>query len=100
MTPEKLIAMANQIGMHFMADPDPRHARQQIADHMQRFWAPMMRRNLIEHVDDHEGASEPHLCEIVVQAIAEHRERLLGGARGPAPATPESASAGAMHHDD
>ncbi|GHB01696.1 formate dehydrogenase subunit delta [Modicisalibacter luteus] len=77
MTPEKLVRMANQIGAYFEADPQPEHARQQIAEHIKKFWAPTMRRTLVDSLDQG-AASEPQLNELVAQAVVEHRELLVG----------------------
>lgn len=77
MNPAKLIRMANQIGGHFAHDPDRSVALAQIADHLRRFWAPLMRRTLIEHVDSGEQA-EVALEPLVVEALRAHREQLLG----------------------
>ena len=77
MTPEKLAHMANQIGSYFTTDPQPEHARQQIAEHMKKFWAPSMRLTLIGALDRDAGV-EAQLDELVKRAIIEHRALLLG----------------------
>jgi formate dehydrogenase subunit delta len=56
MNPNNLIKMANQIGDFFSAMPDAEQAKQDIADHMQRFWEPRMRQNLMSHLDQHGDA--------------------------------------------
>lgn len=40
---DRLIAMANDIGDFFDADPDKAEAARGIASHLQRFWDPRMR---------------------------------------------------------
>ena len=45
-----LAMMANQIGSFFLSYPDQEEARAEIATHIQRFWAPRMRSQLLEHV--------------------------------------------------
>ena len=79
MTPDKLVYMANQIGSYFTTDPQPEHARQQIAEHMKKFWAPSMRATLIEALD-RDADVEAQLDDLVKQAIIEHRTLLLGSA--------------------
>ncbi len=46
MDSDKLVHMANQIGQFFEAMPDRAEARQGIAQHLQRYWAPSMRQAL------------------------------------------------------
>lgn len=46
MQPEKLEMMANQIGMFFTAQGSAK-APAAIADHIRKFWDPVMRRELI-----------------------------------------------------
>jgi formate dehydrogenase subunit delta len=72
-----LVKMANRIGEFFVALPDPQEARAGIAGHLQRFWEPRMRREIVAHVDGG-GAG---LTDLVREAIAEHRAALLPAAR-------------------
>jgi formate dehydrogenase subunit delta len=46
---ERLVAMANDIGMFFEADPDKAEAAKSIANHLKRFWDPRMRRQIVGH---------------------------------------------------
>ena len=69
-----LVRMANRIGDFFAAMPDAQEARAGIAGHLQRFWAPRMRREIVEHVEQRGGAG---LSPIVHEAIAANRDRLL-----------------------
>lgn len=46
---ERLVAMANDIGAFFGADPDKIEAARNIANHIKRFWDPRMRREIVEH---------------------------------------------------
>lgn len=69
---QRLIAMANQIGGYFASDPDPQVATAGVADHLARFWAPAMRRQLLAWLDDGgEG-----LAPLVAEALSKHRNRL------------------------
>jgi len=52
---EKLVTMANQIGSYFDAYPDREMARGEVANHIQRNWAPRMRRAIIEHLNNEGG---------------------------------------------
>jgi formate dehydrogenase subunit delta len=46
---ERLVAMANDIGAFFDAEPDKAEAARSVAGHLTRFWDPRMRRELIAH---------------------------------------------------
>jgi formate dehydrogenase subunit delta len=46
---ERLVAMANDVGAFFDADPDKAEAAKNIANHLTRFWDPRMRRQLLAH---------------------------------------------------
>jgi formate dehydrogenase subunit delta len=50
---ERLVAMANDIGAFFNAEPDKDQAAKSVANHLKRFWDPRMRREIIAHY--HEG---------------------------------------------
>jgi len=50
---EKLIKMANQIGMFFSAMPDREQAINDTAGHLRRSWEPRMRRDFFKHIDTH-----------------------------------------------
>ncbi|MGE7369653.1 formate dehydrogenase subunit delta [Neorhizobium sp. NPDC001467] len=50
-TPEKLIRMANQIGIFFMSQPKNTQI-EGVAQHINRFWAPRMRRQLFNHIEN------------------------------------------------
>lgn len=52
---DNLIRMANRIGTFFEAMPDRTQALADIAQHIQRFWEPRMRRQLLAHVESHQG---------------------------------------------
>ena len=73
MDTDNLVRMANRIGEFFAAMPDAQEAQAGIAGHLQRFWDPRMRREIVAHVE-HGGAG---LSEIVRKAIAANRDSLL-----------------------
>jgi len=67
-----LVKMANRIGDFFAALPDAAEARAGIAGHLQRFWEPRMRRQIVAHVErGGEG-----LSGIVREAIEANRQTL------------------------
>jgi formate dehydrogenase subunit delta len=68
---DNLVTMANQIGTFFASFPDREEATTGIATHIERYWAPRMRRRLYEHVDSTYGAG---LDPIVLSAIAVQRK--------------------------
>jgi len=89
---DKLVTMANQIGTFFDSYPDRAEARDEIANHLQRYWAPRMRNQLYAHIDTHVDANftshidpgaDPRtdtydgnrtgLAPLVLAAIAQHR---------------------------
>jgi formate dehydrogenase subunit delta len=49
-TPDKLVYMANQIGMFFTAQ-DTETASAKIAEHITKFWDPRMRAAILAHLD-------------------------------------------------
>ena len=49
MTPEHMVHMANQIALYFSSYPQE-EAVAGIADHLQKFWEPRMRRQIIAYV--------------------------------------------------
>jgi formate dehydrogenase subunit delta len=74
MNPDNLIKMANQIGSFFETMPDREQAQSDIASHIKRFWEPRMRRSLLQHVDQHDGAD---LMDIVLETLRSHRAAVL-----------------------
>ena len=67
---DNLVHMANRIGEFFEAMPDPGEACEGVAQHLQRYWEPRMRRELVTHVQANEGLG---LRPLVLEAV---RERL------------------------
>lgn len=70
MNVEHLVSMANQIGAYFESYPDQQEASSEIALHLKRYWAPIMRHELYAYID-----SEPvtGLSPLVLSSIAAHR---------------------------
>jgi len=46
---ERLVAMANDIGAFFDAEPDKVETAKGVANHLRRFWDPRMRRQILAH---------------------------------------------------
>jgi formate dehydrogenase subunit delta len=67
---ETLVRMANQIGAFFEAMPDRREAQEGVAQHLQKFWEPRMRRELLAELDAGRAVG---LSGFVADAIARHR---------------------------
>ena len=66
---EKMIRMANQIAT-FFASQKAEERVQGVADHINQFWEPRMRRQLIAHA----GSGGEGLDPLVMQAMAAIRE--------------------------
>lgn len=73
MDPANLIHMANRIGEFFAAFPDPTEARDGVATHLAKFWAPRMRRQLLALLDAGEAGA---LSSLVREALLTHRAKL------------------------
>jgi formate dehydrogenase subunit delta len=60
MNTAQLVKMANQVGAFFEAMPDPAQGIAGIAEHLQKFWEPRMRRELAAYVAAHgDGELKP-----------------------------------------
>jgi formate dehydrogenase subunit delta len=60
--------MANQIGKFFVSE-DPKNAEAVILDHLEKFWDPRMRKEILAHLD----AGGEGLDPAVRQAVARLR---------------------------
>lgn len=76
MDAHKLVKMANEIASFFEGEPERAAVIDGVAGHLKRFWDPRMRRELVRWQDEHDGEG---LKDSVRDAIAAHREKLLGG---------------------
>jgi len=52
---QRLISMANQIGDFYESYPDQSHAQQDIAGHLNKFWALTMRKQIAQYVHEQGG---------------------------------------------
>lgn len=68
---QHLVKMANDIAanLSFHADAEAR-----IADHINRFWAPRMRRLLVDHAVDHAAELSPSLQSAIGKIRSESNE--------------------------
>ncbi|SDV46125.1 formate dehydrogenase subunit delta [Chitinasiproducens palmae] len=73
MNVDNLVTMANQIGGFFESQPDRAASLDAISDHIRKFWAPRMRRALLETLDT--DAAE-QLSPIVRTALERDRAML------------------------
>jgi formate dehydrogenase subunit delta len=73
-----LIRLANRIGDFFAAMPDRAAALEDIANHIQKFWEPRMRKALLDFLDTspHGACGEVALNDITLAAIMQNRDRL------------------------
>ena len=72
MEPKRLIEMANQIAAFYASEPDLDAASAGVADHIERFWDPRMRRILLEQA----SAGNETIAPLVGRALREHGQRL------------------------
>jgi len=70
MNTDNLVRMVNRIGAFFASMPDREEALEGIATHIQRFWEPRMRRQLLSHIDDRQGDG---IDAVVLTALRRHR---------------------------
>jgi len=68
-----LVHMANRIGEFFAALPDRSEAREGVATHLCRYWAPRMRRQILADLDAGEAGG---LSDLVREALVAHRAKL------------------------
>ncbi len=67
-----LIRMANRIGDFFAGMSDEAEAREGVAQHIRRYWAPLMRRQVYAAIDAGAEGMQP----LVAAALEEHRRQL------------------------
>ena len=66
MSTDNLIKMANQIAQYFASQPDQEQAVLSVRNHLQMFWAPSMRKELLAWQTEQQGAE---LHPLVQQAV-------------------------------
>jgi formate dehydrogenase subunit delta len=70
---QNLIRMANRVAEFFAGMPDAAEAAQSVAMHLQKYWEPRMRRQLLAHVA---GQGDGGLHPLLAQALRAHGEQL------------------------
>ena len=75
MQTERLVTMANDIATFFAAEPDRTAAVEATANHLRRFWAPRMRREIVAH----HRAGGAGLGEIAREAVGRLADPKGGG---------------------
>ena len=76
--PAKLAYMANQIALHFAAQPGGA-AAEATRDHLRSFWTPAMRRAIVAHA----AAGGAELSPTAAKAVAMLKEATDAGLRKP-----------------
>lgn len=66
---DQLVTMANQIGSFFKSYPDKEKAKEEIANHLKKFWALPMRNQIKAHVTKNAGSG---LEVIMIDAIKKY----------------------------
>ena len=67
---EHLVKMANQIADFFDGEPDKKMAANEVFSHLKRFWAPTMRKQLIEYSESHNAEGLRPLLKVAVDMLA------------------------------
>ena len=71
---DALIKMANQIGAFFEGeggDDHPEEAAKLTATHLRRYWEPRMRKEMIEHLQQHGGEGLDEIARNGVALLAD-----------------------------
>ncbi|MDF9788283.1 formate dehydrogenase subunit delta [Polynucleobacter sphagniphilus] len=74
MDAQHLIKMANQIGAFFESMPDRKEAQDGVANHIEKFWDPRMRKAFLGAIDANQDEA---LSKFVKEAITSHRSQIL-----------------------
>jgi formate dehydrogenase subunit delta len=81
MNPERLVEMANDIAAYFQAEPDRAAAIDSMATHLQRFWEPRMRRQIVQHLRSGGSGLQP----LARDAVARMARQLDAASAAPWP---------------
>ncbi len=69
MSVQRLVYMANQIATFFAAEAKGKAAAA-TADHLSKFWDPRMRKQIVEHLAQHNGEGLSPVALAAVQGLA------------------------------
>lgn len=75
---DKLTQMVNDIAAYFAAEPDHQAAVKGVADHLHKFWDPVMRKQIIQHAHDGGAGLSPMGLE-AVQLLASNLQQRKAG---------------------
>jgi len=67
----KLVRMANQIAANFEGSSSEEQAVASVADHIRRFWSPLMRKQLIDHWRADQSDLSPRAAQAVAAVAAQ-----------------------------
>jgi formate dehydrogenase subunit delta len=71
MSAEHLVQMVNDIANFFGSEPDRRLAIDGVSNHIKKFWDPRMRRQILAHWREHDGAGLSDLARAAVAQLAD-----------------------------
>ncbi|WP_347259613.1 formate dehydrogenase subunit delta [Rudaea sp.] len=66
-----LVKMANDIADYFHSEPDRGLAVDGVVSHITRFWEPRMRRKIVAHYAEHDGAGLNELARAAIARLAQ-----------------------------
>jgi len=76
MSEERLVYMANQIATFFRSAPRE-EAVSATLDHLKKFWEPRMRRQILEHLEHHQGEGLNEIALAAIRRLAEEQQAKL-----------------------
>jgi formate dehydrogenase subunit delta len=79
-----LIKMANQIG-EFFQGVSPAQAAADVATHLNRYWEPRMRKQIISYCEERHGAGLTNVALAAVQILRQQADKSAAAPAAPAP---------------
>ncbi len=77
-----LIKMANEISAFFDGEEtDPAQAQQKVASHITRFWAPPMRAQIVDYLEQRQGGGLTDTARGAIMLVARDKPSAGAGAR-------------------
>jgi len=67
---DKLVRMANQIARNLAADGTTEEIAASACAHITRFWSPLMKRHIVDHLRQHDGAGLDPVARLAVEKLA------------------------------